>query len=149
MIGKSNPVFEIADFFAQDDIRDLLVRNERHGAALAACFSNSAVNGATQSHQPEHAAVLMRGHGITIVGGSIEETVARAVYTAENAAIQTASLSLSNAYFKGSEQTNDIQYLRPDELEPTSGMTKWSNMRPWNLWLREAESVGLYQNNSA
>lgn len=39
----------------------------------------------------------MRGHGLTVVGESIEESVFRAIYTAENARMQTVSLTLQLA----------------------------------------------------
>lgn len=91
----------------------------------------------------------MRGHGFTVVGSSIEESVLRAVYTAENAAIQTTSLITNSAHFGGPSKAHEVQYLRPEELGPTTQMTKWSAMRPWNLWLREVEQPGLYVNNAA
>ena len=90
----------------------------------------------------------MRGHGFTVVGSSIEECVLRAVYTAENASIQTTSLMLNAAFSKGSLELSDIDYLRPDELGPAAELTNRSYMRPWSLWLREVESAGLYVNNA-
>jgi hypothetical protein len=90
----------------------------------------------------------MRGHGFTVVGSSIEECVLRAVYTAENASIQTTSLMLNAAFSKRSLELSDIDYLRPDELGPAAEFTNRSYMRPWSLWLREVESAGLYVNNA-
>ena len=90
----------------------------------------------------------MRGHGFTVVGSSIEECVLRAVYTAENATVQTTSLMTSAAYY-GASHWGGLQYLRPDELGPATSMTEWSSMRPWNLWLREVELAELYENHAA
>ena len=139
-------MFDISKFYNADDTRDLLVRNPALGAALASYFSKSRAN--TEDNHLSHNTVLMRGHGFTTVGSSIEECVLRAIYTSENAAIQTASLSINMAHSLGSGTVNDIQYLREDELKGTTNMTKWSCMRPWNLWIREIESIGLYVNKA-
>jgi ribulose-5-phosphate 4-epimerase/fuculose-1-phosphate aldolase len=88
----------------------------------------------------------MRGHGFTAVGESIEETVFRAIYTAENATIQTTAMTIS-ATARGSKcQDKDVYYLQDSELHDTTEMTKWSVMRPWGLWVREVEANGLYTN---
>jgi ribulose-5-phosphate 4-epimerase/fuculose-1-phosphate aldolase len=142
-------VFDISKYYAEHDVRDLLVRNVNLAAALASYFSDSSSNGESNQEEISHSAVLMRGHGFTVVGSSIEECVLRAVYTAENAAVQTTSLTTNAAYYNGSHTANEVQYLRPDELGPATNMTKWSSMRPWNLWLREVELAGLYVNNAA
>lgn len=91
----------------------------------------------------------MRGHGFTVTGLSIEETVFRAIYTAENARVLTASFTLQLAASTASQKTaEDLYYLHESELEPTQQMTRWSVMRPWNLWVRETEANGLYINNA-
>jgi hypothetical protein len=168
--GSKTPVFDIADYYRENDTRDLLVRDEHLGAALASHFSklNQAeiendgqvsVNRPTDDEQRDaaqgalqesaRAVVLMRGHGLTVVGASIEECVFRAIYTAENAAMQTASLAVHSAYFEGKKaDTKGIRYLRSDEHAPSEDMTRWTCMRPWNLWLREIESSALYVNKA-
>lgn len=89
----------------------------------------------------------MRGHGFTVVGSSIEECVFRAVYTAENASIQTATITTHMGYYGGSQKETEIRYLKADEWGPSTSIGKWSYMRPWNLWLREVEAVELYKSN--
>lgn len=156
-IGAGVPVFDISDHYAEDDIRDLLVRNTNLGAALAGCLSGSKNhNGATPEEEGdsekaelEYPVVLMRGHGMTVASSSIEQCVQRAIYTAENASIQTASLTTHRAYFDSRGRSGEIQYLRPDEWEPTTDMVRWSFLRPWNLWLRQVESSTFYVNNAA
>ena len=65
-LGRGAPVFEIRD--AAGDGADLLVRDRALGAALARSLGDAA-------------AVLMRGHGVTVVGETLRQTVFRAVYT--------------------------------------------------------------------
>ena len=132
-----------------EDTRDLLVRKASLASALASYFSDSSAKSEVEQDETSHCAVLMCGHGFTVVGSSIEECVLRAIYTAENAAIQTTSLVTSAAYYNRSHKAKVVQYLRPDELGPATSMTKWSSLRPWNLWLREVESAGFYVNNAA
>jgi hypothetical protein len=89
----------------------------------------------------------MRGHGFTVIGGGIEESVFRAIYTAENARVQTASLTLQLA--AGTSPLKDseaLYYLQDSELLAATQMTRWSVMRPWNLWVRETEANKLYIN---
>jgi hypothetical protein len=63
----------------------------------------------------------MRGRGYTVAARSIEECVFRAIYTRENATIQTASLGLSAAYRGTGDSPTEIQYLRDDEIEGATG----------------------------
>ena len=128
----------------ETDIPDMLVRNTHLGAALASHF---ATNTATA---PDHSVVLMRGHGMTVIGPTIQDCVLRAIYTQNNASIQTTALLTRAAYRAELEQEQDIReglhYLSEEEAEAATEMTKWSGMRPWMLWLREVEAVGLYVN---
>lgn len=89
----------------------------------------------------------MRGHGFTVCGRSIQEAILRAVYTKENAAIQTSAIT-THAAFHGANRGSvpGIAYLGPLEVESTTAMTQWSFMRPWKLWVREVEAAGLYVN---
>lgn len=91
----------------------------------------------------------MRGHGFTVVGESVPESVFRAIYTVENAQIQSASLTLQLAARTTSAAPVDkMYYLNDSELDATTQMTQWSIMRPWNLWVREVEANPLYTNNA-
>lgn len=139
--GKKVPKFDIGQVYAEGDVRDLLIRTKRLGEHLAACF-------AQESGESYNPVVLMRGHGLTVAGASIQESVFRAFYTAENARVQSASLSLllasGTAPLKPGES---LYYLEEGELDAAAQMTQWSVMRPWELWVREVEANGLYVNN--
>lgn len=88
----------------------------------------------------------MRGHGFTVVGGSIEECVFRAIYTAENANVQSTALTIRAADPVAGGSTTSIRYLDEGELSATTAMTQWSVMRPWKLWVREVEASSQYAN---
>jgi ribulose-5-phosphate 4-epimerase/fuculose-1-phosphate aldolase len=122
----------------------MLVRNTHLGAALASKFA------AASATSPEHVVVLMRGHGMTVVGPTIQDCVLRAVYTQNNAAIQTTTLLTRAAYradlAQGQEMERGIHYLSEEEADAAMDMTKWSALRPWTLWLREVEAAGVYVN---
>src|SRR6184192_3798603 len=66
------PVFDIRRVRAEND---LLIRDRPLGEALAGSLGACAC-------------VLMRGHGMTVVGGGIPEAVFRAIYTEMNARVQ-------------------------------------------------------------
>lgn len=147
-LGTSTPVFDIAACYQPGDRRDMLVSNTRLGEALAASFGQ-------KGPEAEHAAVLMRGHGFTVQGGGVMEVVLRAVYTQQNAAIQTTALLTRAAHFQAHGQAgvgdvvgSGVAYLSEEETEGATVMTKWSAGRPWRLWLREVEAQGLYVNSA-
>lgn len=130
-------VYDASQHLQDDDIPDMLVRNAHLGEPLAACFDGGAV------------VALMRGHGLTVVGSSIEVTVSRAVYTVKNAGIQTAAMTLQTTFgtvkglrFKG------LQFLNDQEAQASTQMGKDSAQRPWGLWVREVEACGLYLNSA-
>ena len=124
----------------------MLVRNTHLGAALASQFAAAT----TTATSPDHFVVLMRGHGMTVVGPTIQDCVLRAVYTQSNAVIQTTALLTRAAYrsemVQGQEMSEAIHYLSEEEAGAAMEMTKWSATRPWALWLREVEAAGLYVN---
>ncbi|ORY55879.1 class II aldolase and Adducin N-terminal domain-containing protein [Pseudomassariella vexata] len=142
-LGHWAPVFDIASAYQPSDAKDMLVRNEHLGAALAKCFEYN------------QTVVLMRGHGFTVVTDSkanaVEECVSRAVYTMRNAAIQTAALTMQAAYARSEGEkalVQPIKYLSPQEAEAAQGMSTWSVGRPWGLWVREVEACGFYINSA-
>jgi len=141
-LGPKVPVFEIADAYRKTDTQDMLVRNIHLGAALAAEFSDD--KSSSNTAEPDHAVVLMRGHGLTVVAPSIEDCVLRAVYTQKNAMIQTTALTTLAGHRGG--DASGIRYLSETEAKAAEDMTKWSAMRPWKLWLREVESADMYVN---
>ena len=127
--SQGTPVFDIAKYLQDDDLQDMLVRNQHLGDALAGYFATG--NNVT----------LMRGHGFTAVGESIEMTVFRAIYTAKNAGIQSVALSMM-----GGGGNGEIKYLNEQEARDSTAMGIWSVSRPWELWVREVERSGLYEN---
>jgi ribulose-5-phosphate 4-epimerase/fuculose-1-phosphate aldolase len=121
---------------------DMLIRNTHLGAALASKFSDI-VDGET----PTHNVVLMRGHGLTVLGPTIQDAVLRAIYTQSNATIQTTALLTRAAYFGPlAKSSEEIKFLSEEEATAALQMTRWSAKRPWGLWLREVEAANLYVN---
>ncbi|GAD96240.1 conserved hypothetical protein [Paecilomyces variotii No. 5] len=140
-LGNPVPNFDILKFYEKDGIHDLLIRTQQLGQKLAEHF-------ATETDNASQSVVLMRGHGFTAVGSSIPECVLRAIYTIENAKVQSSALSLRATSPAASGATHDIQYLDQTELKGAKEMTQWSYMRPWTLWTKEVETSRLYVNSA-
>lgn len=100
------PVFEIRDVLGDDS--NLMVTDMHSGAALARTLGDEAL-------------VLMRGHGMTVTGASVEATVFKSVFTAINARAQFAAIQLG-----------DVKYLSPGEVGRI-GQVK-NPLRAWELW---------------
>ncbi len=111
-IGEAAPVFEIRD--AGGDGTDLLITDNRLGAALAATFAGSDI-------------ALMRGHGSTVVANSIPLAVYRAVYAELNARYQLQASSLG-----------DVTYLTAAEGLACTNRVEGQVQRPWEFWKAEA-----------
>lgn len=144
-LGTQTPVFDIGKHYEPGDKKDMLISNTRFGKVLASCFAAETGD----SSQPDHAVVLMRGHGFTVQGPSIMDVVLRAVYTQQNAGIQTTALLTRAAHFGPAQAATEgtgIMYLSEEETEGATDMTRRSANRPWRLWLREVEAQGLYVN---
>lgn len=110
-IGKGAPVFEIRE--TAGDASNLLVSTPTLGEALATKLDQANV-------------VLMRGHGSTAVGPSVELAVYRAVYAETNARIQTAAMLLG-----------PINALTPGEADATDEMNAVHVGRSWDFWKSE------------
>jgi ribulose-5-phosphate 4-epimerase/fuculose-1-phosphate aldolase len=113
-LGSGVPNFDIRE--AAGDGTDLLIRDRKLGAALAAKLGR-------------HAAVLMRGHGSTVVGKDLRQVVYRAVYTETNARLQSEAMRLGEPVF-----------LSPAEAEAASASIEPQNARAWNLWRERARA---------
>ena len=113
-IGESSAIFEIRE--AAGDT-DMLIRDRPLGAALAQSLGDRTV-------------VLMRGHGSTVVGASIEEAVFRAIYTEMNARLQIQALSLGEPVYLNAEEA--IRSTRTNQ-----GVLR----RAWDLWAREVGAL--------
>jgi len=106
------PVWDIRK--VRDD-NDILVRDRPLGAALA-----EALGGCN--------CVLMRGHGMTVIGESIQEAVFRAIYTEMNARLQLHAETLEGP----------IQFLSDTEGKRSSAANRGTLERPWELWKQNA-----------
>ena len=116
-LGAATPVFEIRDVAGPGS--DLLIRDSRLGAALAQSLGQSA-------------AVLMRGHGSTVVGGSVRQAVFRAVYTELGARLQSEAMRLG-----------PVTYLTEEEAVATAATNDKQIDRTWLLWLKAARSRSM------
>lgn len=101
-------VFEIRDRFKATD---MLVTNPDQGAALADVLATDTV-------------VLMRGHGFCSVGQTIPIAVFRAVYTQNNAELQSRTIALGG----------EVTYLADDEAALSEATNRAVVERPWGLW---------------
>ena len=111
-IRSGASVFDIKKKFGSTD---MLVRNNEHGAALAAELGQSSV-------------ALMRGHGFVAVGDGIPIAVYRAVYTQSNAALQQNAMALGGK----------VTYLDPEEAAKAEHVNNVTVGRPWELWKKSA-----------
>jgi ribulose-5-phosphate 4-epimerase/fuculose-1-phosphate aldolase len=111
-LGRGAPIFEIRD--AAGDGSDLLVRDPALGAALARSLGDAA-------------AVLMRGHGATVVGGTLRQAVFRAVYTELGAQLQAEALRLG-----------PVAYLSAAEARAAAKTNDSQIDRAWSLWRAQA-----------
>ncbi|TFV85870.1 class II aldolase/adducin family protein [Blastococcus sp. CT_GayMR16] len=102
------PVFEARDTLGPAS--DLLVRTPESGAALARALGGASV-------------VLMRGHGATAVGTSLEEAVYRGVYTEVNARVQAEAMRLGGCV-----------YLTDEEGAATVATNRPQIPRAWAFW---------------
>ena len=116
-LGAAAPVFEIRDVAGPGS--DLLIRDARLGAALAQSLGQSA-------------AILMRGHGSTVVGGTLRQAVFRAVYTEVCARLQSEAIRLG-----------PVTYLTEEEGEATARTNDAQIDRTWLLWLKAARSRSM------
>jgi len=116
-LGAGTPVFEIRDFAGPAS--DLLISDSRLGAALAQSLDQGP-------------AVLMRGHGSTVVGSTLRQAVFRAVYTEVGARLQTEAMKLG-----------PVTYLTEGEATATTNTNNTQIDRAWNLWLKAARDRSM------
>jgi ribulose-5-phosphate 4-epimerase/fuculose-1-phosphate aldolase len=114
-VGQGAPVFEIRE--AGGDATDLLISNNHLGRALA-------------EHFVGHDIVLMRGHGSTVVGGSIRQAVYRAVYAELNARYQLQAMQLGD----------EVIFLSEGESRACVQNIEAQVQRPWDLWVEQARA---------
>ena len=106
------PVFEIRK---AEPRNDLLIRDARLGRELAKCLGACSC-------------VMMRGHGMTVVGSSLQEVVFRSIYTQANARLQAAASQLEGP----------IEFLSEEEGQRATETNRGTLERPWMLWKAKA-----------
>ena len=116
-VGQGAPVFEIRD--AGGDGTDLLISNSELGSALA-------------NHFDGHDIVLMRGHGVSVVGRSVRDSVRIAVYLMVNARLQTEAMRFG-----------DVTFLSEGESVKTAEMSgsPLASDRIWEYWAHRSGYV--------
>ena len=122
---RLRPVYHMGSFLWNGapvwDIRkvrednDLLVRDRPLGQALANALGKSNC-------------VLMRGHGMTVIGDSIPEAVFRAIYTEMNARLQLQATQLEGP----------IEFLSDEEGRRSTVSNRGTIERPWEVWKKQA-----------
>lgn len=125
--NRLRPIYHMAGFLgsgsAHFEIRegagntDMLIRNPTLGKALADSLGESSC-------------VLMRGHGSTTVGNSIEQAVYRAIYAEVNAKLQAQAQAMGG-----------IQFLNEEEAQLASDTNDGQIIRSWNFWQSRIGSV--------
>ena len=115
------PVFHMAAFVIEGvpvfdapralGIHQLLIASPQLGRALALTLG-------------EKPAVLIRGHGVTVVGTSLPMAVGRSVYLERSARIQAQAIALGG----------ELTYLDP---EAARAMADSAYPRAWELWKRK------------
>lgn len=115
-LGSGSAHFEIREAAGNSD---MLIRSAYLGEALAKSLG-------------KHNCVLMRGHGSTVVGTSLEQVVYRAIYAEVNAKLQLAANGLG-----------DITFLNEEEAKLSSDMNDGQIPRSWNLWVTRLGQVDI------
>jgi len=111
-LWSGTPVFDIRKVREEND---LLIRDRPLGKALAGILST-------------HTCVLMRGHGMTVIGDSVPEAVFRAIYTEMNARLQLQATQLEGP----------IEFLSDEEGRRSTAANRGTLERPWELWKKKA-----------
>jgi len=175
VVGSQIPVYDISLHYKSSDAHHSLLVDQPHlGAALAAGFhpgtlvskTTSLIKNYITSSQPQPTAfpsspvVLMRGHGFSCVGHSIEEAVYRAIFTCSNARIQTTACLLQGGYNvglvgerfgagekeTGPAKREDVKFLSERECKDAWTVNQQHVERPWGLWCAEIADCSLYRN---
>ena len=125
---KLRPIYHMGSFLWSGapvwDIRkvreenDVLVRDRPLGAALAGALGKCNC-------------VLMRGHGMTVIGASVQEVVFRAIYTEMNARLQLQATQLEGP----------IEFLSDEEGKRSTAANAGTLERPWEVWKTNASGA--------
>ena len=104
------PVFDIREKFGTTDI---LVSDGPKGVAFAACLGDKDV-------------ALMRAHGSTACGATLQAAVFHAVYTEVNARVQHWTVALSGG--------GPMAVLDEEEGRLADAVNQGARLRAWDLW---------------
>ena len=115
-LGSGSAHFEIREAAGNTD---MLIRSAYLGEALAKSLG-------------KHNCVLMRGHGSTVVGTSLEQVIYRAIYAEVNAKLQLAANGLG-----------EISFLNEEEAKLSSDMNDGQIPRSWNLWVARLGQIDI------
>ena len=117
-----------------------------------------------QSTLPDYSVMLMRGRGYVVAAKSIEEAVYQAIYAREAARTQTMSLLMERTRGDGTVEgkidvegggkikagklkiSEECHYLSTKEMTDTWATLQKDVGQSWDLWKREVERNGLYDN---
>jgi ribulose-5-phosphate 4-epimerase/fuculose-1-phosphate aldolase len=110
------PVWDIRKVREEND---LLVRDRPLGAALAGALGKCNC-------------VLMRGHGMTVIGATVPEVTFRAIYTEMNARLQIQATQLEGP----------IEFLSDEEGRRSTTSNAGTIERPWEVWKKSATRRG-------
>jgi len=113
-LAEGSALFEIRDVAGDTD---MLISNASLGVGLAAALGSRST-------------VLMRGHGSTVVGASLEQAVYRAIYAEVNARLQAQA-----------RQLGEVTYLNAVEAAKAAAINDTQLPRVWELWAREIGAV--------
>ena len=111
-VGEGVPVFDIRDSCGATD---MLVRDSAKGRALVQTLQNKP-------------AILMRGHGASVVGPSVQVAVGRSIYLELDARLQSVVLPFGDK----------VRYLSPEEVKLLMANEATRYDRPWEMWKRKA-----------
>jgi ribulose-5-phosphate 4-epimerase/fuculose-1-phosphate aldolase len=109
-LKRGVPVFDIRDQFGTTDI---LVSDPAKGVAFAACLGDKDV-------------ALMRAHGSTACGPTLQAAVFHAVYTEVNARVQHWTEALRGG--------GPMAILDEEEARLADAINQGARMRAWDLW---------------
>jgi len=112
-LGDGAPTFDMRDV---DDEGDLNVVTPAQGRALATALG-------------DHALVLLRRHGVVVVGATLREMTRRAVVAESNAQQQLQASVLGPVQFL---TQSEIVHRRKGSRDPD---------RAWNAWLQQARAA--------
>ncbi|KUJ17434.1 uncharacterized protein LY89DRAFT_684484 [Mollisia scopiformis] len=181
-LGLYTPVWDINSthsVLSSGTMHDMHIRDNTIGASFAATFSKSSstagaiynkasslVMGSSPQGAliPDHTVVLMRGHGMTVIGASLEEAVFKAIYAQDSAKAQTTALLTSVASSGGKvegkvdvegggnikggkvKMNGETQFLSKEESVETWKVIKKSVPRLWKGWEWEVDHLPMYIN---